>query len=123
MNNIYHDYSGEKTLIEEEENIQFRGNFSQFFHILHPIFLIILHLFKNEFSERRVSGSDLAVMEVKVKELTEENGNLQKQNNLLNLKIEILLDMLAQKSAEADFLSKDRDKMKNILMKIHPVSK
>ena len=75
--------------------------------------MLILH----NFSERRVSASSL---DPRVKELTDENEKLHKQNNLLTLKVELLLDMLAQKTAEADFLTRDMEKMKKILLSVHP---
>jgi hypothetical protein len=40
---------------------------------------------------------------------------LQKENNLLKLKVEILLDMLAQRTAEAEVSSRDMHKMREIL--------
>ena len=55
-----------------------------------------------------------------MKELTDENEKLHKQNNLLTLKVELLLDMLAQKTAEADFLTRDMEKMKKILLSVNP---
>jgi hypothetical protein len=74
------------------------------------IFFIIL--------ERRVSGSSVP-LDPKAKELQESNEKLTKQNNLLKLKVEILLDMLAQKTAEADFQQKDIDQMRKILISTH----
>ena len=70
-------------------------------------------------SERRVSASSIP-LDSRIKELTEENEKMHKQNNLLTLKVELLLDMLAQKTAETDVLQKDIDKMRGILLKIHP---
>ena len=72
------------------------------------------------FPERRVSASSL---DPRVKELTDENEKIHKQNNLLTLKVELLLDMLAQKTAEADILTKDMEKMKAILLAVHPTRK
>ena len=72
------------------------------------------------FPERRVSASSL---DPRVKELTDENEKIHKQNNLLTLKVELLLDMLAQKTAEADILTKDMQKMKAILLAVHPTRK
>ena len=72
------------------------------------------------FSERRVSASSL---DPRVKELTEENEKIHKQNNMLTLKVELLLDMLAQKTAEADILQRDMEKMKKILLSVHPPKK
>ena len=69
------------------------------------------------FPERRVSASSL---DPRVKELSDENEKLHEQNNLLTLKVELLLDMLAQKTAEADILTKDMEKMKAILSSVHP---
>ncbi len=40
---------------------------------------------------------------------------LREENELLRLKVEILLDMLAQKTAEADIMEADMLKMRNIL--------
>ncbi len=40
---------------------------------------------------------------------------LQKENNLLKLKVEILLDMLAQRTAEAEINGRDLVKMREIL--------
>ena len=42
--------------------------------------------------------------------------DLKKQNNFLKLKVELLLDMLAQKSAEADILQKDIDQIRKCLL-------
>ena len=47
--------------------------------------------------------------------LRRENASLQEENNLLRLKVEVLLDMLAQKTAEAEMHEADILKMKNIL--------
>ena len=40
---------------------------------------------------------------------------LEQENNLLKLKVEVLLDMLAQKTAEAELQEADILKMKNVL--------
>ena len=63
-----------------------------------------------------MSGSEGTVNEVKIRELEAKNQELNDENNLLKLKVELLLDMLAQKTAEADFQRKDLDQMKRILM-------
>ncbi len=47
--------------------------------------------------------------------LEAENNRLAQENNLLRLKVELLLDMLAQKTAEAEMQETDILKMKNIL--------
>ena len=52
----------------------------------------------------------------KIKNLEEENINLHKENNFLKLKVELLLDMLAQKSAETDILQKDIDQIRKCLL-------
>ena len=52
----------------------------------------------------------------KIKLLEEENINLHKENNFLKLKVELLLDMLAQKSAETDILQKDIDQIRKCLL-------
>ena len=52
----------------------------------------------------------------KIKILEEENINLHKENNFLKLKVELLLDMLAQKSAETDILQKDIDQIRKCLL-------
>ena len=41
--------------------------------------------------------------------------SLRKENNLLKLKVEILLDMLAQRTAETEMNERDIDKMRNVL--------
>ena len=69
--------------------------------------------------ERRVSASSVPV-EPRIKELESQNEQLKNENNLLTLKVELLLDMLAQKTAEADFLFEDMEKMRKILAKAHP---
>ena len=51
-----------------------------------------------------------------MKQLQEENADLKKQNNFLKLKVELLLDMLAQKSAEADFLQKDIEQIRTTIL-------
>ena len=51
-----------------------------------------------------------------MKQLLDENEDLKKQNNFLKLKVELLLDMLAQKSAEADILQKDIDQIRKCLL-------
>ena len=51
-----------------------------------------------------------------MKKIQEENEELQGENNLLKLKVELLLDMLAQKSAEADILQKDMDHIRKCLL-------
>ena len=51
-----------------------------------------------------------------MKQLLDENEVLKKQNNFLKLKVELLLDMLAQKSAEADILQKDIDQIRKCLL-------
>ena len=89
-------------------------------------------------SERRVSGSNLDPNmmkqlldqnEVLLHTMNEERPilnnlcsrfilfkDLKKQNNFLKLKVELLLDMLAQKSAEADILQKDIDQIRKCLL-------
>ena len=51
-----------------------------------------------------------------MKKIQEENEELKGENNLLKLKVELLLDMLAQKSAEADILQKDVDRIRKCLL-------
>ena len=70
-------------------------------------------------TERRVSASSVP-LEPRIKELENDNEQLKSENNLLKLKVELLLDMLAQKTAEADFLFEDMEKMRKILVKTHP---
>jgi len=41
-----------------------------------------------------------------------EESQLKKENNLLRLKTEILIDMLAQKSAEVDALLRDNENLR-----------
>ena len=53
--------------------------------------------------------------EVRNRELESQVDSLRKENNLLNLKVEILLDMLAQRTAEAEMNGRDIDKMRNVL--------
>ena len=62
-------------------------------------------------------------LEPRLKELEENNEKLKNENNLLKLKVELLLDMLAQKTAECDFLFEDMEKMRKILVKAHPPSR
>ncbi len=66
----------------------------------------------NEASRRSLMNE---LDEAKVKELRLDNKRLEEENNLLKLKVEVLLDMLAQKTAEAETLENDILKMKNIL--------
>ena len=61
-----------------------------------------------------MSGSNLDPK--MMKQLLDENEVLKKQNNFLKLKVELLLDMLAQKSAEADILQKDIDQIRKCLL-------
>ena len=49
------------------------------------------------------------------RELESHVDSLRKENNLLKLKVEILLDMLAQRSAEAEMNGRDMDKMRHVL--------
>ena len=53
--------------------------------------------------------------EVRNRELESNVDSLRKENNLLKLKVEILLDMLAQRTAEAEMNGRDMDKMRNVL--------
>ena len=53
--------------------------------------------------------------ELRIRELESQVDSLQKENNLLKLKVEILLDMLAQKTAEAEMNCRDIDRMRNVL--------
>ena len=53
--------------------------------------------------------------EVRNRELESHVDSLRKENNLLKLKVEILLDMLAQRSAEAEMNGRDMDKMRHVL--------
>lgn len=48
-------------------------------------------------------------------DLQKRNDSLQEENNLLKLKVEVLLDMLAQKTAEAETYESDIMKLRNIL--------
>ena len=52
-----------------------------------------------------------------LKELRRQLHQTHEENNLLRLKVEILLDMLAQKTAEANIRETDLEKMRNILQK------
>ena len=70
--------------------------------------------------ERRVSASSVP-LDPRIKELTEENEQFRKKNNLLTLKVELLLDMLAQKTAEADMLTNDVEKLRQVLLKTSAV--
>ncbi len=103
MGNIYKDYSGSAGNgpgSEEVENATF---------------------------QERIVSTDFDSMAKRIQELSkeieevrQENDKVSKKNRLLHLKVELLLDMLAQKSAEADILQKDIDGMKKILIKVHP---
>ena len=53
--------------------------------------------------------------EVRNRELESHVDSLRKENNLLKLKVEILLDMLAQRTAEAEMNGRDMDKMRHVL--------
>ena len=53
--------------------------------------------------------------EVRNRELESQLDTLRKENNLLKLKVEILLDMLAQRTAEAEMNGRDIDKMRSVL--------
>jgi len=53
--------------------------------------------------------------EVRNRELESQVDTLRKENNLLKLKVEILLDMLAQRTAEAEMNGRDIDKMRSVL--------
>ena len=47
--------------------------------------------------------------------LKQENVRIQEENNLLKVKVEVLLDMLAQKTAEFELQEGDLMKLRNIL--------
>lgn len=65
------------------------------------------------FTERNVSGDVESNQKIRI--LKEQNLQLQEEKNVLQLKVEILLDMLAQKTAEAEMQEGDLLKMRNIL--------
>ena len=43
---------------------------------------------------------------------------VRQENNLLKLKVEVLLDMLAQKTAEMEVQQEELDRLKNVLANI-----
>ena len=47
--------------------------------------------------------------------LRQENIRIQEENNLLKVKVEVLLDMVAQKTAEFELQEGDLMKLRNIL--------
>ena len=54
-----------------------------------------------------------------VERLEEENNQLTEENNLLKLKVAILLDMLSETTAESHMLEKERDKAIRYLQKLN----
>lgn len=68
---------------------------------------------RTSYRERNVSGDVESNQKIRI--LKEQNLQLQEEKNVLQLKVEILLDMLAQKTAEAEMQEGDLLKMRNIL--------
>ncbi|KAK7054603.1 Protein chibby 1 [Halocaridina rubra] len=60
----------------------------------------------DEGSRGRVSSREVA-------KLRQQNQNLQEENNLLKLKVELLLDMLTEKSADALIKDKEITRLKS----------
>lgn len=48
-------------------------------------------------------------------DLEDKNEQLEEENNMLKLKVEILLDMLAQKTAESSFQDNEIDRLKSVM--------
>ena len=65
--------------------------------------------------------SDRKILEEAREQMTElrvlrqENIRIQEENNLLKVKVEVLLDMVAQKTAEFELQEGDLMKLRNIL--------
>jgi len=53
-------------------------------------------------------------------DLEERNVSLEEENNLLKLKVEILLDMLAQKTAECDIQEAELERLRHALHSMAP---
>ncbi|TRY69100.1 hypothetical protein TCAL_01434 [Tigriopus californicus] len=68
---------------------------------------------RTSYRERKISEDVESNREIR--NLQEQNLKLQEEKNVLQLKVEILLDMLAQKTAEAELQEGDLLKMRNIL--------